>query len=134
MATPHIIAAIVCEDIRKEISNKDILIGVFSGDIVLPSFPSWLNLAFWLEIATAELAMHELRVRIQIGEQSPVEFKANLQISRVGEASVSLPGLQVQIDKPTELLLEQFVDGNWQVFKRKKIIKGLLPLPSHSSG
>ena len=50
MLADEIKTVIFCDDIRKEITNKDILIGVYAGDIVVPSFPTPLALALWIEI------------------------------------------------------------------------------------
>jgi hypothetical protein len=41
--------AILCEDIRDEVGGKNSLMGVFSGDIVVPSFPAQVNVAFFLQ-------------------------------------------------------------------------------------
>jgi hypothetical protein len=44
-------AVITCEDVRDEVGNKKSLIGVFSGDITVPSFPAMVRVAFYLEYA-----------------------------------------------------------------------------------
>ncbi len=35
--------AVVCDDVRSEVGNKHSYIGVFSGDIIVPSFPTTLS-------------------------------------------------------------------------------------------
>jgi hypothetical protein len=40
---------IVCEDIRDEMNGKKSLMGVFSGDIVVPSMPAVVRLAVYVE-------------------------------------------------------------------------------------
>lgn len=40
---------IVCEDIRDEVGNKKSLMGVLSGDILVPSFPATIKIAVFME-------------------------------------------------------------------------------------
>ena len=40
--------AILCDDIRKEDNGKMMLIGIYSGDILVPTFPSKLPLSMLL--------------------------------------------------------------------------------------
>jgi hypothetical protein len=42
-------SAILCEDIRDEVGNKKSLMGVIGGDILVPSFPSTIKFALFLE-------------------------------------------------------------------------------------
>jgi len=51
MAAPDkidISTAVFCDDIRREDNGKELLIGVYSGDIVFPHFPGRVNLCIWL--------------------------------------------------------------------------------------
>lgn len=42
---------IVCDDIRVEMDGKQILVGVYAGDIIFPSFPARMNqLLFRVEV------------------------------------------------------------------------------------
>ena len=40
---------IVCEDIRDEVGNKKSLMGVLSGDILVPTFPATVQIAVFFE-------------------------------------------------------------------------------------
>lgn len=44
------VSVIVCDDIRQEISGKQILIGVYSEDIIVQSLPTTLTLCFWIQV------------------------------------------------------------------------------------
>jgi hypothetical protein len=41
-------SVILCEDIRDEVGNKKSLMGVISGDLIVPSFPATLPIAVFL--------------------------------------------------------------------------------------
>lgn len=39
---------IICDDVRKEINGKEILIGVYVGEIIVQKIPAMLNLSVWI--------------------------------------------------------------------------------------
>jgi hypothetical protein len=43
-----LVCGIVCDDIRREDNGKEIIIGVYSGSIVVPQFPATLLLSLWV--------------------------------------------------------------------------------------
>ena len=65
MADFQCLAVLVCDDVRKEISNKEILIGVYSGNIQLPAMPTQILLSFWMEMISKKKGPYELTLRIQ---------------------------------------------------------------------
>ncbi len=123
-------SVIFCDDIRREITNKDILIGVYAGDIIVPVFPVPISAAFWLEVLPEELGQFELQMRIILKDKAPpIEMKIGLNVSALGPFGLSLPTLQILVETETELYLE-FLDGKeWTLLKSKKIIKGDTPQP-----
>ena len=43
-------AVILCDDIRKEVTNKDMLIGVYGGALIVSAFPGAMPMAVWMEL------------------------------------------------------------------------------------
>lgn len=71
--------AIVCEDIRDEIGNKKSLMGVMPGDILVPTFPATIKIAFFLVYRTDETKLSALARIIQDGEEvAKAEFDATV--------------------------------------------------------
>ena len=124
MSVVKFTAVILCDDIRREISNKDILIGVYSGDIVVPSFPALINAAFWLEGIPETLGAHELQMRVYLRDKPPIEMKVSINVNMPGPFGLAVPTLQILVEEETEILFE-FLDGEtWSTLKRKKVNKG----------
>jgi hypothetical protein len=44
-----IIAVVVCDDVRHESNGKDIIIGVYGSDAIVPSYPALLRPSFWVQ-------------------------------------------------------------------------------------
>lgn len=53
---------IFCDDIRQEISSKHILVGVYSGDMIPPNFPSFVTLALWVTVVGLEVGTHPFKI------------------------------------------------------------------------
>jgi hypothetical protein len=124
MSVVKFTAVVLCDDIRREISNKDILIGVYSGDIVVPTFPAFINAAFWLEGVPETLGAHDLQLRVYLKDKPPVEMKVSINVSVLGPFGLTVPTLQILVEDETEIRFE-FLDGDtWSTLKRKKVIKG----------
>lgn len=120
-------AALICDDIRKEVSGKDILIGVYSSDIVLGSFPATIPFAIWIEIYVSEPGAAAVEFRFGLAGREPITLKADLRLEKSGHASIVLPSMQVLIEEEGELYLdarEAKEGADWHPLKRKKVIRG----------
>jgi hypothetical protein len=75
------VAALVCDDVRNEVSGKEILIGVFADNVFVGVLPANLIVSLYL------------RVRFGRSDLSPVKFRvlAPSGIQVTPEASLSLP-------------------------------------------
>jgi hypothetical protein len=85
-ATPRIGALIICDDIRddirKEISNKDILIGVYGSEIVVPEFPATIPLAFWMEITPTKLGELSLQLHLSFDDKILAAIQGSVDVKR----------------------------------------------------
>ena len=128
MSLPTIGAVLVCDDIRKEVNNKDILIGVYAADILVPAFPAWLSVAVWMEMTPHEIGETDLRFRVAIGKNG-VEIGMRLDARTLNPVGVALPGLQLQAEEETEITVEINENENWRLLKTKKVLRGTFKLP-----
>lgn len=117
--------AILCDDIREEAGNKTSLMGVFSGDVVVPSFPASINVAFFLQYFLDESDPSEFSARMRLldGDKELAKFAMN------GVANKQNPDLTFLVqrgvatfDKETVLrVLVAMNDGQEEEVLRKKI-------------
>lgn len=68
--------AIVCDDIRREDNGKQILIGIYTGDIIVSAFPTNLNLSFWLHLAVEKPGIAKVEVQMLLGPGETQIFRA----------------------------------------------------------
>jgi uncharacterized protein DUF6941 len=113
-------AVLLCDDVRKEVTNKDILIGVYGGDILVESFPRWIKMAIWMEISPKETGAFPLTLKLTFSDNAPLLIDMKLQVRGSGTSSIAVPGMELLVEKEGELTLEIKEGESWQVLKRKK--------------
>lgn len=118
-------SVIICNDIRKEITNKDILIGVYGGDIIISKFPAKLRIAFWIEYIPDRADKIEVNFRIGLKGKSPTDVKGVLDLPELKTAIIAVPGLELLVEEESELILElSDKEGEWRIIKTKQIKRG----------
>jgi hypothetical protein len=115
---------VVCDEIRTEITGKDILIGVFSGEILVSAFPAVIGVAFWSEIENSDedIGFREYELRIGVENGQPLPFKVTADIRAAGTSALKIPTVRIPVSGPTVISLELFEGENWQVLKSKKVL------------
>lgn len=117
-------AAIICDDIRHEVTGKQILIGVCSGTILVPSFPAALTLALRLEQEPRRTGTVPFNVRLATN-RGTVLFSADMELEILAAeepATLGFGGIRVALTDPCELHLEvREGDGASRTVKRKRV-------------
>jgi hypothetical protein len=123
-----IVSTIVCDDIRREINGKDILIGVYSGDIAVPQVPFQLQLAFWVEVSGDAGESEDLAFRLTYAGELLAKFKLHTETTTTGFAALPLSGMQLVSDKLGDLVMEYSSDEeSWIEIKRKSVLQAPVP-------
>ena len=120
---PHIkpIHAIFCDDIRREVTGKEILIGVYSGDLLVSRFPAPVVMAIWVPFERVGNA--EGKIPIEFRMLDAVDNNRSLgygsieialsNVSNVG--ALSLPMLAMILNAPGRLVFQlKQHDEPWQ--------------------
>ena len=128
--------AILCDDIRKEDNGKGLLIGVYSGDLVLAKAGA-IPLFFWVEGADF-LEDRNVRFQVRLVDQAgETKFYSHALVEVRGEKNpvMILSGVYL-IPHPGSLVLEYEQEEKWIEILRKQIeilnpasTEPLLPLP-----
>jgi hypothetical protein len=114
---------IVCDDVRREISGKDILIGVYQGAILVPRFPVNLLLSLWVPLQCNKPGSYPLQFRV-VGPHE-VQYVSGVipTIFQTKESgSVTVAGAPVPIQLAGEIdfqLLEP--GGEWQSVRKMPV-------------
>lgn len=121
----RISTVIFCDDIIKELSGKEILIGVYSGNIQVNSYPAQLRLSLWIEFeADAPDQGHwELQVATPSGNP-PIQVDFDMEVKSAGSSSMSMVGLPVRLESDGEIAVSSRRDtGDWRIVKRKPVLR-----------
>ncbi len=126
MSDYEISYVIVCDDARREITGKDILIGVYASSILVFALPAQINVAFWMEVIPKKAGKLSMEFRVETpGKNAPPQMKVEAEVGKAGESfgMFTLP-IPVAIVNEGELKLftRQVGSEKWQMIKRIKLI------------
>lgn len=118
-------SVVICDDVRKEVNGKDILIGVYGGSIIVQSLPVNLPIAVWVELTPAQVGHLEIDMKIHM-PSNPTEFRMRY-IVEVVETNASLPintpqlmgGLSEAGD--IEVSIKASDEEDWMLVKSKRV-------------
>jgi hypothetical protein len=105
---------VVCDDIRQEVTGKEILIGVYTDTIIVPQFPAALNGLFFRvslsiidpspQIYTFALVDAQGNVKARAEQGLPENFRRSFGTIVVGVRNIKL-------EKPGDLTIKLGIDG-----------------------
>jgi hypothetical protein len=128
MAKLTIKQCVVCDDIRREISGKDILIGVYGSGINVASFPSPLALAFWMQFDSSDATPSPIMIEFQLVGENDTKFAAlgvQLMITKAGLGTIALPAIPLSLQIPSDLMLQMRQPGEeWETVGTVRVDKG----------
>ena len=124
---------ILCDDIRREITGKDIIIGAYAGSIIVTEFPFTLNIAIWLEYEPEKIGGADIHLQLSYSGKAPSKIKVSINASELTAVGIPLTRLAVNGDAEGELKIELSSDGSsWKLLKTYSVKKGQfasLPTP-----
>lgn len=120
----RIVSLIVCDDVRKEINGKDLLIGVYSGDVVVASYPAVIQAALWIEVE-AETGAYDAECEIDLPSANPpIRFGFHADVVESGTVVIAIGGLPFHFERDGELVVRwRLGAGDWEVAKRKRVLR-----------
>lgn len=122
--------AVLCDEIRKEDSGKLILIGVYSGDVMLKSFPGKVALAAY--VLGEALGQGEATIELKYsfkplsGKSKNILLRGRLSVDRLDqtrEFTSPISRVPIEFTEPGTLSLDYRLDnGRWRNILRKNVI------------
>lgn len=117
-------SAIVGEDVRAEAHKKWSVVGIFSGDIIIPSVPAHLRLAVYGDGESSEDVKKKIYYRIALDGEILFSVEGQFE-GKKGGIAFPIPSMVVPIAKAGTLHFELSEDGKtWAEIAAKKIIIG----------
>jgi len=123
----EVLNAILCEDARKDKSEKDILVGVFSGNIFVSKFPANVPLVVWLNVKVRGVGKDSLEVKLTSpSSKKPLTGTFLLEKKEsdtYDTLSVATPTAMVSMEKPGDLKFQiKQSNGRWKTLISKKVL------------
>jgi hypothetical protein len=125
---------IICDDIRKEINNKLILIGVYPEDIILYKIPAEFRISLWFQFKISAPTKFGIEININgnaLKKKPDIinfqidETKDNLAVSESEkDLSLVIAGIPLSIQDTGNITIEYRKSGDkpWISAKTNKIL------------
>ena len=96
-----ILSALICDDVRREDNGKEILIGVYSGSIAIPTIPANITLTAWINMEIHGPCEFDFEIRVlDPSDRQVVHGKLHVASSEVHDfTSTVLPPFPINADK-----------------------------------
>ncbi len=121
----EILTSIICDDVRKEVTGKDILIGVYSGMVTVPSYPITFTSAFWFEIEPKALGSIDFAFKIAAPSGNPpIEVGGTMQVVTLETSTFAFGGIPLHVEHDGDIVVSFRTGKNeWTEVKRKKVVR-----------
>lgn len=129
---------ILCDHAIIGQGNKHSLIGVFSGDLLIESFPANLSFGLFVELLDTGPSLPAVTISLQLGDKAFGRLTANFggTLEEGAPGVVVIPLVTIGVDQPTTLEVTAKAEGYaTTILLKKKILKATSPsaLPPPSS-
>jgi hypothetical protein len=120
----EILNTVVCDEVRKEVSGKFFLIGVYGDAIVVPSLPRQVTVSLWCHIVPKALGL----MTIEVMMEGPDDQKATGTIQALIVAQDQPFGMHIGpmiLDVPksgeVQFSLRMLNEDQWQCVHKKMV-------------
>lgn len=128
----RISSVVICDEIRQEITGKEILIGVYSGGINVSAYPAMLRVGLWLEFSQDDAGTTKWEIKIESPSGNPpgtIGFEMDYLGPVPSSSSFVVNGILLALERDGEIVISSKKDdGDWEVIKRKSVVR--VPPPS----
>ena len=136
MKSLSVVSFVVCDDVRREVTGKETLVGAYGSEISISHAPARISLAFWCEIVPkiAGDIFVEAMLTLPGNQRSVARLTAADSVAGV-PMSLCLPQSIFSIPEGGDIVFALRDDpaGGWETVKRKKIVvvapEGVAPRP-----
>ncbi|WP_433942226.1 DUF6941 family protein [Brevundimonas diminuta] len=124
---PNVKAAIFCDDVRMEANGKLLLIGTYTGKMIVPSFPAQNQIRCVLILDKIDTSHLELTARVSGhagAEFGELELEIDIEEDTLDDlpAWIPLPPLAFSLSEPDTIELSISLNGG------EKMLVGTLPV------
>jgi hypothetical protein len=120
--------AILCDFVRQEITNKYIIIGTYTDQIMVAEFPALPMFSLYLEMYIEKTGTHKIYFRIMIDKNISAKGLLELEQNREGFAVLIIPPINIAVNSESVLRYQFSIDDiTWSDILDREIVRGPLP-------
>jgi hypothetical protein len=131
--TPHLHYAILCDDVRREITGKEIIIGIYGDELTTPQFPVALFFTLYLKISFPKTGEFPMAFRVMGPSEQPLTavVMTSIMAQREGRSTtVHIGGIALQVQIPGRIQFQwRLQEREWETIAKLDVVKGEARIP-----
>ncbi len=124
----------ICDQVRTEQGGKNIIIGVYKYDIVVPSFPCGLPLTLWLQLDANKNGAYDVEFRATKDRHLIAQVTGTIEIKdHTRTLETPLPPMVLQLAAPGTVVFQFREKGKrWSTMRKVEIDQKKSTFPTAS--
>jgi hypothetical protein len=128
MNEPQFGAVLICDEVLQEANGKQIIIGVYGDEIIVPSIPYQIPISVWFEFIPKNTGKQSVFVKFTYDKKTIATIRLDVDVNKIGSFNISTPPIPLFGMSEAEVIVEGSTnEKRWKVLKRKNIRKGTIP-------
>lgn len=134
-----VLNSLACDDARREMNGKEILIGVYPGNITVLTLPATINCCFWMEILPKLTGNLIIDAKIELNGKGVAQMKIEAVVQKAKESfGLATPQMNFTVmeDSEVKLHVRAVNQVKWKFIRKMKIsyTPASIFTPASSSG
>lgn len=120
-------AVVQCDDIRVEQNGKFILIGVYTGTVVVTGFPAELATSWWIQLFPEKIGKFEIEIQvIKDDGASVLRGLFTYEVREISWAVLPIPRTPINLQSTGRFKLELRLKGDdkWTTIQEFQVVVG----------
>lgn len=135
MSNFKVLNSLVCDEVRREMTGKDIIIGAYGSGITVPNFPILVALAMWCQILPLKAGQLILEIMWKVADQKPIMGRLSATINVPEDPfamfAPSVP-LEIHAEGNIEIYFRELGEEDW-ILVQRKVVQLARRLDGHTS-
>jgi len=116
---------LLCDAVRQESMGKITLVGVLSGDILVPGFPALIQMGLYLEAYTQSDGVKDLAVEVMVADETVLHIAGRVAVVTARDPIILAPAsFALSFDGPADLAVDLVAEGRRQRVLTKTVRAG----------
>lgn len=99
------VAAILCDEVRREDNGKQFVIGVYGSEVFVSAFPLAIQFCLLIRLSFSGAGKHSIKLKIETGGEGKQELGAEMETIKASKEWLAVPLQPMIFDSASTILV-----------------------------